>query len=428
MLKKLIYLNIVFAIVLNWFSENPDISLYGMSYLGIMPKQLFGLVELFSIVIFIILLKHFRKNKTFNLTLLIIFMGVLFYIPYTILWGGNIYNVLLGLRNFVSFVPIFFAGYYLSQKGYSIKPYLTLIVLLCLVQIPVTIFQYLFSFSLLTRGTSYDAVAGTMGGLNTNVLAILLICVIITLIKIYLRFKSKKFLVIAALLFIPPVLGDAKGVFVLLFIGLIFLLMLSEVSINRKITFTFVSVIMFSLLSILYTNIIQEESRRVLDPEYYLTYEVSKKYREGDNIRLSRIESVSYATELVNNNPFTFIFGYGLGNASRNNLYGSDGEYFSSTKIIHFWDKTLTEIGFLGFFLVLSLMVRIFFILRRLEKRLFYQDEFISTLSGGMSIVILLMVLSGFYTDHISKVQIMYPLSLLLGYLYSSYNLSKRNH
>lgn len=425
MLKKLIYLNIVLAIVLNWFSSNPSVILYGLSYLDILPKQIFGIVEFISIIIFIQSFKLIKKNKIVVYSLFTLLLYILFYISYTILWGGSIFNVLMGVRNYLSFIPIFFGGYYLAYYSYSIKPYLILILILCLVQIPVTIVQFIVSPALLSRGTAYDAVAGTMGGLNTNVLAILLVSVIIVLFTLYVRFKHKKYLVFASLLFVPPILGDAKGIFVLLMLGLSLIFLLGKISMKRKLAFLFVSVFMFTILSILYINLITEDSRRVLDPEFYLEYEMSKKNREGPNVRLSRIQSVGYATELVSNNLFSLTLGYGLGNASRNNLYGADGEYFSSTTIIHFWDKTITELGMVGSWLIVIIMLYVFFRLRKIVKFFLTMDPLLSALADGLSVVVLIIILSGFYTDHISKVQIMYPLALVLGFIFSKYRIYK---
>lgn len=425
MVKKLIYINIIFAIVLNWFSKNPNFLEYGFSYLNILPKQIFGIVELISIFILLLIIRDLKRKKFFTYSLIFIFSYVVLYTPYVILWDGTIFNVLMGVRNYVSFVPILFGGYYLSKKGYSIRPFLILIVILCLIQIPVTVFQFLVSPSILKRGTIYDAVSGTMGGLNTNVLAILLVSVIIVLITLYLKFKKKNYLLISILLFIPPVLGDAKGVFVLISLSLFLILLLSKLGVQRKAFLIFISVIIFSVLATLYLNIIEEEDRKVLDPTYFLSYELNKEYREGDNVRLSRIESVKYALNLVSENPVTLIFGYGIGNASRNNLYGADGKYFSRITIIHFWDKVITEIGLIGVLTILIVLLRLFLTLKKIEKFFIKLNPFISSLASGMSIVILILIISGFYTDHMSKVQIMYPISLVTGYLISEYSRMK---
>ncbi len=416
MIKKLIYLNLILAIVLNWFTKNPNFLVYGFSYLNILPKQVFGLVEVFSILIFLGILPHMSKKREFVYPLILLLGVLTISLPYTILWDGRIVHFILGLRSYTSFIPIFYGGYYLSSKGYSLKPYITLLLVLCLIQLPVTIFQYL-SLSLLKRaGTQYDVIAGTMGGIAGNLMSILLSSV--ALVLIYFYFQSKKkllFLGIVALI-IPSILAEAKGVFVILFLGVSYFLFVGKLKMSKKIGLILISATLFVLLAVMYINFIDLE-RDVWDPSYYIEYENKKDLREDG--RVARHTSIVLAFELIASKPAGLFFGLGIGNAALNNLSGANGPFYSFYTILHFWDRFIIETGLVGVFLILFLTLKSIKMLKYLERN--SNDKYIATLAGGMAAVMFVGIISGVYTDHFNRVQYSYPLALVMGYLYSEY-------
>lgn len=416
MIKKLIYINLIFAIVLNWFSTNPDITEYGFSYLGILPKQTFALVELLSIVIFVLVIRKLLVEKKLIYSLLIVGYILLFYFPYTLLWEGSTTNYLTGVRSYASFIPMFVGGYYLSKIGESVKPYLILITILCLVQLPATIFQYMFSFPLLNRGTEYDVVSGTMGGINGNLMAVLISSVIIVLLRFYMTNNKKWLLLVCLALIIPCILAEAKGIFPLLFIGGSLLLFQSKVRKKNKVKILGTSLILFLIMAFSYSLLI-ERDRQPWDPMYYIEYEENKAKKVGPNVRLSRTDSFIYANELLFSKTIGPIFGLGVGNASTNKLPGNDGIYYSRLTIVHYWDKTLTEIGYFGIALLIILFLYFRKKFQHLEKK--SRNPIIKSLAGGMAIVIPMTILAGFYTDHLAQVQFSYPFFFITGYLLS---------
>ena len=417
MIKKLIYLNLVLAITLNWFTKNPSILTHGFSYLDILPKQAFGIVEVISILIFLGILPYLSKQKVFILPLALLIGYLAVSLPYTLIWDGKIVHFIIGVRSYVSFIPIFYGGYYLSQKGYSIKPYVILILILSLIQLPVTIFQYVFSLTLLKRaGTQYDVIAGTMGGLAGNLMSILLSSTALVLIYFYFKYKKKIILIGIASLIIPSILAEAKGVFIILFFGLSYFLIAGNLKVNRKIGLIFISIFLFTFLSFLYVSFIGLE-RDVLDPEYYVEYENKKNFREDG--RVARYTSLILATELIASKPPGLVFGLGLGNAAKNNLVGQDGPFYSFFTVLHFWDRFIIETGFFGVFVVFFLIIKSIMMLKYVEKK--SNDKFLSVLAGGMTAVMFVSIIAGVYTDHFNRVQYSYPLALIIGYIYSEY-------
>ncbi len=417
MIKKLLYINIILAIVLNWFTKNPDILRYGFSYLGLLPKQVFGLVEVISILIFLFILPYISKKKEFVYPLIILAGVLVISLPYTLFWDGKIVHFVLGVRSYASFVPIFYGGYYLSIKGYSIKPYTSLILILCFIQLPVTLFQYLFSLSIVTNiGTKYDVISGTMGGIAGNLMSVLLTSVALVLIYFYFQNKKKWLLLGVVALIIPSILAEAKGVFVILFIGVVYFLLVGKIKVSKKIGLILGSAIMFALLVAMYINFVDLE-RDVWDPSYYIEYENKKNLRIDG--RVARHTSIVLAFELIASNPPGLLFGLGLGNASLNSLVGSNGPYYSFNTILHFWDRFIIETGLLGVFIMFYMTWKSIMMLKYLERN--SNDKFIATIAGGMAVVMLVGIISGLYIDHFNRVQYSYPLSLILGYLYSEY-------
>lgn len=406
------------AVVLNWFTTNPDLVTYGFSYLNIIPKQFFGVVEVISILIFLITFNALFRKKIFVYTLIITFLVILFYLPYSNLWGGEVPNLILGIRNYTSMIPIFFGGYYISNKGGDLKPFAFLILILGLIQLPVTVFQYLFSLPFVKRGTDYDVISGTMGGISGNLMAIFLTSIILVLIRFYISLKKVWILIAILSMSIACILAEAKGIFVLLAFGVLVYILRGRISYTNKAKIVISSFLVLISISFAYTFLLDLD-RQPWDPMYYIEYEAKKENRTGYDARLSRYQSVKYASELVISKPPAIILGLGLGNASLNNLYGKDGPYYSNQTILHYWDRTITELGFVGFFWMVLLLWRLSNIAKKVEKE--SSDWFISNIAGGLSVVLIVSVLAGFYTDHLSRVQFSYPLALITGFIVSEY-------
>ena len=417
MIKKLLYINIIFAITLNWFSRNPDFISYGFSYLGLLPKQAFAIVEVLSILIFLIILPKIRKQKEFVYSFIIIVLILLFYLPYTFIKGGELVHYILGVRNYFSWLPILFGGFYLSYKNEPIKPFVTLILILGLVQLPVTIFQYLFSFSFIVRGTIYDVVAGTMGGIAGNLLAIILTSIALFVIYFYLKYKKTWYLIALIALLIPTVLSEAKGVYILLILGIMYILVFGSITIAKRFTVVFWGSFLMLILVFAYINFVDFD-RNVWDPSYYLEYEVSKNSRVDG--RVARHTSMVITNDAITKEPLGVLVGVGFGNASINNLFGQNGSYYSFYHILHFWDRYLTETGYLGVLFLLGMIIKCIFMMKYLEKK--SPNKYISTLAGAMGSVLFICILAGFYTDHLNRVQYTYPLTLVLGYLIGEYS------
>lgn len=416
MVKKLLYINIILALVLNWFSANPNFLEYGFSYLNILPKQAFAMVEILSIIIFLSIIPTIKKRKEFAYFVLIIGAILLFYMPYTILKGGGLIHYILGIRNYFSWIPMFFGGYYLSMKNESIKPFIILILLLGFIQLPVTIFQYVFSFALISRGTVYDVVAGTMGGIAGNLLSVILTSMALVLIYGYLKYKKNWMILAVIALIIPNILAEAKGVFVLLVIGIFYMFIFGSISLNKRLKIISLGSVLLVLLVFSYLSLVDLD-RNVWNPAYYIEYEMSKDNRIDG--RVARHTSILIANETINNEPLGALVGVGFGNASINNVSGKDGSYYSFYYILHFWDRFLTETGYLGVFLLLMFIYKGISISKYVEKRA--SDKFISTLAGSMGAVLFISIFAGLYIDHFNRVQYTYPLALIMGYLTYEY-------
>ena len=419
-MRKIIIVELVLVFLLNWLVVNPEIIYGRFNSLGLIPKQSIAIIEVIALFIFLILLKKRFIFQRFNRLLIFIIVFVLFHLALVLLFKGNIFNWVMGLKYYLTSIPILFAGYYLAKNQISLKPIIKVLAILILIQIPVSIVQFLFDVPLVPggAGTPYDLVSGTMGGISGNLLGIILASAI-TYLFLFSRNSNKKiyYYLGILLLLIPAILGEMKIVFIyLILIGGILFFYYKKFKRKDKVKLIFLFGLLLTGFKMVYDYVLDYGNRRDLfSLSFYANYESNIKGR------LSRLDSFFYAWETIFNESIITLFtGTGIGNASLNKFHGEHGHFLNEEAFQHFWYRLILETGFIGF---LSFLFLLFYLLKiSYNVYLNSSSEFLKTISFGFWCIVIISFIGGFSFDLFYRIQFIYPFSLLAGYIIFQYN------
>lgn len=405
-----LYLILTLALVLNWIVEGT--SNFGKSdlNLGLLPKKSIIIIEVLQVFLLSYLLLFYKKYKfiivvTFSAVLFVAFEFIIHYI-----FGNSITVWISGIRYYLSFSPLFLLGYVLSRKGYKIDREFNFLIFLLFLQVPVAIYQFLKAPILFTTGGAslFDAVSGTMGGFATNLLSAVLCFGIIYFLIRYLSEKKNKYLLYSIFLIIPPIIASAKGMYVVLIGISIYLFFSFKVSINNLLKYAFIFIVLVFGFTYAYNTL--DYGQKVS-----LDFLIQYTQEESGRGRLSRTESISYATNLLIDEQSP-LFGMGIGSANSNPL-GDSPPYNNAFTIRHSLDTLITETGLIGLILIIFFTTKLFLVSQRVRKRLHGIDTFNSNLACLLGGMILVFVMGLFWTDILFRVQFMYPFGLLAGYI-----------
>jgi hypothetical protein len=421
--EKLVAVQLAMVFFLNWLAKNPDPTIYGPSYLNLIPKQSILLVELLQLALLVVLFKKavvlggatlgmIEKLSAICAALLI------FFAPFAFLYDATPINFAVGIRNYFGFIPLLVAGYYISTEGKAARPLLKFILACGLMQLPITAIQFAYALQssswLRTQGTVYDVVAGSMGGLAGNLLSIVLASIMAVAYAVLDELNARKWILagLVCALTIPMVLSEAKGgVLFLAIIGLYFVVTHRSDLKAKLMLFGVFGAALVGFV-VLYVSLLGLE-RQIWDLGYFVEYELSK----GSSVekRLSRIDVVGYSLEEVADEGISIMGGLGLGNATNNSFGGRNGKYFSFYTDIHTWNRLILEGGLAGIGIFLAGGI---FLWRRgsfLQRQ--SPDVFVRGFARGYLCLLLIGLFSGFYTDFFTRVQYSYPFALVTGFL-----------
>jgi hypothetical protein len=411
-----IILILLLAIVMNWVVEGVnDMDKVDMN-LDLMPKMSIIIIELLQALLFLrLFLLHTNNPFIVSVTLLVAVFCIVELIVLKAS-GASITIWISGIRYYFSFLPLFLLSYLMAYKGFQIKKEFNWLLVLVMFQVPVVIYQYLNRSHITIirkRQLLFDLFSGTMGGIASNLMSMVICIGLLYFLVRYMQERKVKLLIPALLLLVPSVLAESKGMFLLIFIILIYLAIIFKLSMSQIISLGFIGLIMVGGFIYFYELLGYNES---LDADYLVTYTQSIT---GAG-RLSRIDSVPYAFSVIFEKNALFL-GLGIGNANKSPI-GDDGQYFDFFTIRHSMDILITETGLLGVFFFIYVIVKLFqvskFLIRNAEL---LQDEHDLLLARIFMGLILVFLFGVFWVDALFRVQFMYPFGMLAGYMVGVY-------
>ncbi|MEA3437043.1 MAG: hypothetical protein U9R43_11300 [Thermodesulfobacteriota bacterium] len=270
--------------------------------------------------------KHFALKHKYLIFFSLFFMFIL---------GGIIVNkvpsgvVLAGLRSNLKYLPFFFLPIVYAFSDEQIRRQLKFLLVLSLIQCPVTIYQRFIKYAGVGTG---DVVGGTLGQNTSGVLSVYLACTISLIIAFYLkgRIKRSMLLILIGLLFLPTTLNETKVSLLLIPFALISPALFLPGQINkikRILPVMAVSIVLMVVFVKVYDHIqggptVGEFVGRGMAKEYLYRGE---KLRQVKGI--SRFDSIELAVDQLSKTG-NLLLGVGIGNASDSFSDKLTGEYY----------------------------------------------------------------------------------------------------
>ena len=396
-MNKLIYLLFLSIFFLGYLSGSSD-------QLHILPRSVSWLPELLSILIILIISIRITLGYGKDIPPICIFFLILFFLNITI---GAIINqvpagpLIAGSRSYLKLIPFFILPFVYRFSSQQITGQLKLLLFLCLIQVPVTLYQRL----VLSRGiASGDAVSGTLTG--SGLLTILLTCAIAILMAFYLakRIEFRSFIFIFFLLFLPMAMNETKVSVILLPLAIVLPILLSSHGINLKqlIPLIFLGSVAGIGFIFIYDHFQASSRSGILD--FVMEgegqgYEFSGAEIGTHHGNVGRADALVLAFKILSKNILNLLFGLGIGNVKDSFLPSLSGVYAEKFSSFNVSKSSLSlilwELGILGALLHYALFFMVFIISRRLSKH----DSLVGALSHGWSVVAIIIMIATPYAS-----------------------------
>lgn len=353
---------------------------FGLRKLGL-------IAELFSLVLFALLLPMAAKTRRLDIHIKYILLLILACLH---ILSGLIINmvpfgtIVLGSRPYLKWLPIFLLPIVHRFSTIDIEKILKLLLFFLIVQTPVVIFQRLIQFR---DSESGDPMTGTLGAGTSGALSVLLICGIAMLVAFYVSGRLKTGVLAGLLLwlFLPTTINETKVTMFLLPIAIIVPFLFST---ERRLTKRQVTTIagVCTMLVVGYIgvyNYYQAQADRPGFGEFFSDSQRRDNYVFGQGeisasgmlsntespdivgyseeqvgeAKYARFEKIRLAYDTLSEHPVLLWTGIGLGNASESAAKQFSGTYshmigeISSGTLFSFllWE---TGIGGVALFLV----------------------------------------------------------------------------
>jgi hypothetical protein len=285
--------------------------------------------------------------------------------------------VLSGLRYYLRAIPLFFLPAVVDFSERQVRKYLSLIVALSLLQVPIAIYQRYTIF--IWSRFSGDDVRGTL--MDSGVLSLFLICVLCVATALMLRGRLGKvhYGALLLLLVIPMSINETKATVFLLPIGLLITCIVSAAPHKRgRVALAgvallvvaagvFIPVYDFFATAHVYGSSEGAENtigKMFTDKNFFSNYLDAKTAVGTDKKEAGRVDALTAPFASFSSDPVRLAFGLGVGNASRSPLgpqfigryQRTYGIFASETSAA----ALLVETGVLGLALVLLLHYMVF--------------------------------------------------------------------
>ena len=364
----LLYVLFLSIFSLDWIS----FKLGGLPRIATWLPEILSLMTVALVVMLFAIRKHFALKGKYLIFFSLFFMFIL---------GGIIVNavpsgvVLAGLRSNLKYLPFFFLPIVYVFSDEQIRRQLKFLLVLSLIQCPVTIYQRFIKYAGVGTG---DVVGGTLGQNTSGVLSVYLACTISLVIAFYLkgRIKRSMLLILIGLLFLPTTLNETKVSLLLIPFALISpaLFLPGQMNtIKRILPVMAVCMVLMVVFVKVYDHISVSQGKVTIGkflererggPKDYLYRGEKLRQEKG----ISRFDSIELAVDQLSRTG-NLLLGVGIGNASPSFSDKLTGEYYKKywqlqpggTGLSHLlWEQGLVGVLLFIFFFGLVLQDSIY--------------------------------------------------------------------
>ena len=321
-----------------------------------------------------------------------------------------------GLRFYLRSIPLFFLPAVVAFSDHQLKSQLKLLLVLALIQLPIAGYQRMTTLA--RAGITGDTTYGTL--MLSSVLSIFLIGVVAVLLGLYLRKRitMKIALFLFVLLLIPTTINETKGTIFLLpvALGTVFLVGAKPGTRMKNAFFATALLCIFGAIFIpIYDALIVVRPYPTKIGEFFtepgrLEAYLSKRDAQiGTTEEVGRLDSMVVPLGVIAKDPVSLVFGLGSGNASKSSLgpnFTGHYNYLLEPFLMSTFSVVVSELGLLGFFLLIGLHLLIFNDCRIVAKT---SNDFRAGLALGWAGVVLMMVICLPYKTLIPASALSYP-------------------
>jgi hypothetical protein len=308
--------------------------------------------------------------------------------------------VINGVRIYVRAMPFFLLPMVYDFKDWQLRQYLRLLMVICLVQVPVAVFQ---RYNIMATGhtSAADDVQGTL--MASGVLSYVLTCALCLLAAAVARGRASliTFGLSFLLFMIPMSINETKVTPIILPLGLLITFIYGARP-ARRVQATVAALVTLIIGAAIFIPVFDYYQAKS-DVPYKIEDFFSKKQelseyldadaRVGSGKDPGRVDAILIPLQQMSRDPVTLFMGVGMGNASRSSIspsfigkYNGMYELYTQTSASSF----LIELGVLGLGLVLLLHWLIFrdtlFVARN-------DEGLVGTLALGFVAVVVIMTL-----------------------------------
>lgn len=308
----------------------------------------------------------------------------------------NSENLTLGLyelRYYLFGLVTFMGLYTYYSEILSISFFKKCLILIGLVQIPISIVKWLAAGGGQVR--TLDSVTGSFSGYGELVACqLLVICILLfeQLTTKNILFKINNYL-LSIILLIPVLLSKSRTATVFIFMAIIFTWLLSTIrnknfalALKLALKVSFIGAIISGLLFQLFWKD-NYDLERQFNPDYVLDYFMQdpvtdyERYRQGADPVMGRFRAVVEAIKLINVTPVNFLIGYGSGATAEASFLQTPGKFYQEYGPLaglgrNHYSKTLAELGFIG---LVGFVFFFYIICKRLKDSFAFHLELTST-------------------------------------------------
>jgi hypothetical protein len=313
---------------------------------------------------------------------------------------------LSGARYLLRAVPLFFLPAVLPISDDALKRQLKLLLVLCLVQVPISLYQRLV---IMQAGRfSGDDVRGTL--LDSGILSMVEICAVLVLSGLLMKGRIGKltFGVLFLTLLIPTAINETKATVLLLPVSLMVTLVMGAAPQNRLkyAGLGLAALVTFGAIFVPVYNKMEENNpvKRYQDITNYFTNEKNlNKYISsgvggvGTKLNIRRGDAIMVPLQFLAKDPVTLAFGLGLGSVAPASLgKNSEGPYFGLFQnfIITSFTYFVLQVGIFGVSIILFLFWMVFRDTLWVAQR---DDSLVGAIAAGWTGVVAMYAISVFY-------------------------------
>jgi hypothetical protein len=394
--------------------------LEGLStYVKILPRQITWLVDILCFLLLLRLVADFALGQIKLRNTFITYFVYAWLALAVIGIGANAVaapEFLVGLRNYFRFIPLLFVFSLYPFPESFLKRLIKLVLVIGVIQLPIVAAE-----RILFPGDYGDAIVGSFGANASGVLGLFEVVLLVILLALYKSryYSGKDLMLYGVLVLLPSFITEAKIVFLLIPVLMIFYLFeMKSGRLGKNMMVAAVGAILFfggvHVYNVIYAGQTQRRLQDVLlDPQRMMDFLGTDRSSYSGPGEMPRVTAVNHMFAHISKDPIMTVVGVGVGNASDSLFDASRGRYhklYPKLRDDVFAARIGWEFGCAG----LILFGVFFYKLARLRRHMDH-DPFYNGLFYGVKGLVFIVVVSFIYNSFLALAPLAMLFWMLLG-------------